>query len=855
MRVVETAARTLLGRITPMVGREWELRSIRSMFRSAVEEREARSILVTGAAGMGKSRLAHEAVRALRDEWPDVEVWTARGDSLRSSSALGLLGQIVHAASGVDEGDPIEARRRRLAERVAGLVPAHHAASMAEVLGEIAGVPFPEEESPALHAARRDSRLLNEQVRAAWEAMVAGACRAWPLLLVLEDLQWADAATMRLVGGALANLDRRPWAVLALARPEVHDTFPRLWDAHNVQEIRLAPLTRRAGEKLVHEALGDSVGADTVERIAAQADGNAFYLEELIRRVAEKGHLDGASAPPETVLAMVQARLEGLDGGTRRILRAASIFGEVFWAGGVQALLGGSEPQPGWVETLARRELVVIRNESHFAGERDLTFRHALLREGAYATLTEPDRLLGHALAAAWLEQRGEPDAVVLAQHFALARDDRLASRWYRAAAQQALHAADLDTGVARAERALALAEDDEGRLPCLTLLCDAHVWRHDWAAAAACAAALLPLTAPGSAAWLQALGWKQNAAMNLGQPDEAREAVDALLQVAAAPGTAGTLVPALMTTVLVLSLGARHREAARVLARMEAVVAAAPGPDQPDLLGPLEIARASVAGWGRGDPWTALREARAKPDRGGPWRDARHARFHSPFIAVSQLSLGLHAEAEAELRSLGPIAGDDAVTSRQELYLALVLIARGTLDEARALAEHRIAVGRARGGALGVTRAAEGRWLLGEAAARAGDLETAERELAASLPPLAASTLSWQAAAARLCEVRLARGHVREALSLDAELQASFLAAGGPGLRGTLLHLVHAEALEAAGDHAAAREALRAAWDDLQAKADRIDDPAVRRRFLEDVPENAALLARGRERLGLVLP
>ncbi len=541
VRVIETAARTLLGKVTPMVGREWELRTIRSMFRTVVEEREARAVLVTGAAGMGKSRLAHEAVTALRDDYPDAEVWTGRADPLRASSALGLLGNILHSAVGIHESDPIDARRTRVAERVLALVPAGDAAWMASVLGEVAGVPFPEDDDSQGHRTpRRDARVVNEQIRAAWEALVAGACRGWPLLLVLEDLQWADTATIRLLGTALANLERRPWGVLALARPEVHDTYPRLWNAQNLQEIRLAPLTRRAGERLVRETLGSSVGANTVERIAAQADGNAFYLEELIRRhhdgggskpppnppglspgaVGGGGGLHGG-ALPETVLAMVQARLEGLDAGTRRILRAASIFGEVFWAGGVTALLGGSEPQAGWIDVLVRRELVAMRPESRFAGERDVAFRHALLREGAYAMLTPGDRALGHRLAAAWLEQQGEPDAMVLAQHFEIGQDALRAGELYREAAEQALRVANFDAAVRRAKQALAHAEKEPAadRLACLDVLCEAHVWRGDSADVAACVDAILPLAPRGIRAVAAGAGAE---AGRRGQPEPA---------------------------------------------------------------------------------------------------------------------------------------------------------------------------------------------------------------------------------------------------------------------------------------------------------------------------------------------
>ncbi len=866
IRAAETAARTLLGKATPMVGREWELDAIRSTFRAVVEEPAARSVLVTGAAGMGKSRLAHEAVRALRDDYPDVQVWTGRGDPLRASSALGLLGQILRSAAGIQEGDPIETRRRRLADRVQALVPARDAAWMAGVLGEIAGVPFPDDERQAPRSARGDARLLNEQIRTAWEALLTGACRVWPLLLVLEDLQWADTATLRLLGAALSRLERRPWGVLALARPEVHDSSPRLWEAQSLQEIRLAPLARRAGERLVREALGSIVGAETASRLAAQADGNAFYLEELIRRVAEEGRAGRAprdpdedslepsaprtSAPPETVLAMVQARLEGLDAGTRRILRAASIFGEVFWAGGVEALLRGSQPQPGWVDLLAERELVAIQRENRFAGEPDLTFRHALLREGAYATLTAGDCLLGHALAAAWLAERGEPDAVVVAQHFAIAKNDERASHFYRLAATQALHAADLDSAVARAERALALAQDDAARLPCLTVLCEAYAWHHEWARAGAYADAVTALAPPGSAPWLQASSWKHSSKLSLGRAAELHAVMEALAAAEAAPGTGGDAhglaarLTALSSSVLGLGLSGQHRAAAAVVARMEAIVAAR-GAGEPGLRIPLALARAPVAAWGDGDPWTALQHALIVRHAS---RTVGQTRVSTLYVGVCQLALGLYAEAEAELEALGATDLEHEVAERRTTYLAQALLGRGAHDAARTVAQHKAERGRTSGNA---TLETEARWLLGETAAAAGDLQGAARALTESLPGLRGGPLVWQMAAARLCDVHLALGQIPEAVTLERELHASHVAAGGPGARGTLLQLVHALVLDATGERAAASEALRAARDHLRAVGGRIDDPAVRRRFLEDVPENARALALAREWLG----
>src|SRR5262249_48887340 len=156
---------------------------------------------------------------------------------------------------------------------------------------------------------------------------------------------------------------------------------------------------------------------EVVERVAARAAGNAFYLEELIRAEAE----GSGEAPPDTVLAMVQARLAALAPEARRVARAASIFGAVFWRAGISRLIGESaaaEQLDEAITKLVRRELIVQRVESRFPGRREYAFRHALVHDGVYDMLTEADRRLGHRLAGAWLEEVGETDQAVLAEHF-----------------------------------------------------------------------------------------------------------------------------------------------------------------------------------------------------------------------------------------------------------------------------------------------------------------------------------------------------------------------------------------------------------------------------------------------------
>src|SRR5262249_14097826 len=146
---------------------------------------------------------------------------------------------------------------------------------VAEFIGEILGTPFPDERSMILREARKDAQLMGDQVRRAWEDFLAAECSAQPVLLVLEDLHWGDLPTVRLVGGALGRLKDKPWTVLALARPEVHDKFPALWAERGVQELRLRELNRKASERLVRQVLGDEASPDMMNRLVTQADGNA----------------------------------------------------------------------------------------------------------------------------------------------------------------------------------------------------------------------------------------------------------------------------------------------------------------------------------------------------------------------------------------------------------------------------------------------------------------------------------------------------------------------------------------------------------------------------------------------------
>jgi len=292
---------------------------------------------------------------------------------------------------------------------------------------------------------------------------------------------------------------------LAFGRPDVRERFPDLWSERGVQEIRLGPLLPRAARSLVQTLLPEAP-EPVVERIGERAAGNAFALEELIR--AEDEGRGGEL--PETVLGLVEARLARLEPEARRVLRAASVFGETFWAGGVRALLGDRAAvidAGEWLEILVERELLTARESAAIPGERASRFRHALVREAAYSMLTEEDRALGHRLAAEWLEQAGEVDPFVLASHHDKGGERERAAEHYLAAARHALEGDDLEGALDRVERGIACGVEGTLRGELRMVECDAHRWRglHDRAARVGTEA--LAELRPGSAEWFTCAG------------------------------------------------------------------------------------------------------------------------------------------------------------------------------------------------------------------------------------------------------------------------------------------------------------------------------------------------------------
>lgn len=217
--------------------------------------------------------------------------------------------------------------------------------------------------------------------------------------------------------------------MLATAWPEAESLHPSFFALKNAQLIDLAPLGKRASERLARQLLGDETPADVVARVAELADGNAFLLEEIARHVASGSSL---SSLPGSAVAMVQARLAALPSDARRLLRAASVLGERFRADGVRAMGGTSADADGLtaaLEHLRQQELVLSAEDLREGGE-EWSFRHSLVRQAAYEMLTDDDRRMAHRVAAAWLSTQTGTDPAIVGTHYEQAGDLDAAAPW-----------------------------------------------------------------------------------------------------------------------------------------------------------------------------------------------------------------------------------------------------------------------------------------------------------------------------------------------------------------------------------------------------------------------------------------
>jgi hypothetical protein len=485
----------------PCFGRDRELGTLGALAAECIEEPVARAAILVGPPGIGKSSVLEEALARLPGE---ARTFRAETDADSAGVPFGVLGRLLRSAAGLSGTEAAETQYARIAALVGRYGKAAEAgrvlAGMAALAGSGVG---------AAHAAGAATVAAGaidaEAMRKSFEAFIHAATLAHPLVLAVEDLQWADVPSLRAIDSALRrhqSSDAAPLLVLGTARPEIESMYANLWTERAVQVLRLGDIGPRAALRLVRARLGPDADPALVEQVLAQGGGHAFFLEELARAAAE-GRSDFV---PESVVGMVGARLAAFEGEDRRILRAASVFGQRFPVAGVEALLGAGAAPRARLEALVEREVLRVDNDLAAAdGPATFAFAHALVREAAYAMLTDEDRRLGHRLAGLWLETRGAGEPLLLAHHFERGGELGRALDGYERAARDSLAAADLELALELADRAMALGPVGEAKGRMLAIAAEALQLLGDLDAAHARATVALPLLPTGTPDWYRA--------------------------------------------------------------------------------------------------------------------------------------------------------------------------------------------------------------------------------------------------------------------------------------------------------------------------------------------------------------
>jgi class 3 adenylate cyclase/tetratricopeptide (TPR) repeat protein len=410
---------------TPLVGRDRELELLQSALARVREERSPQLVTLVGMPGIGKSRLVYELMRAVEAE-PELVTWR-QGRSLPYGEGVSFwaLAEIVKAQAGILETDADEEAERKLADAVENVVGDAAEARWIErhlrLLVGLAG----EEALPL--GDRRDEAF------AAWRRFFEAIAARHPLVLVFENLHWADEGMFDFVDHLVEWASGVALLVVGTTRPELLERRPG-WGGsqHNALTISLSPLSDDETTRLIAGLLNRPLlSAETQAELLVRAGGNPLFAEQYVRVLAERA--DGEQLRlPESVQGLIAARLDALAPEEKSLLQDAAVVGEVFWLGAVVAL-GGLEHQRAQelLHELERKQFVRRGRRSSLAAETEYVFGHVLVREVAYGQMTRARRAETHVFAAEWLTSvigdRGD-HVEVLADHYTRALELRRAS-------------------------------------------------------------------------------------------------------------------------------------------------------------------------------------------------------------------------------------------------------------------------------------------------------------------------------------------------------------------------------------------------------------------------------------------
>ena len=439
-------------RETPFVGRTSELTALETAWARTLEERSAQLVTILGVPGIGKSRLADEFIASVEGE---ARVLRGRSLPYGAESGYGPFTQHVMQFAGIFDTDPIPVATQKLEEAVSRLVD-EGAGELAAHLAILAGL---------THDEVADRRTLFFAAR----RMVEDLAAEKPLVLVFEDIHWAEGGLLDLIETLASLLEHAPVLLLTMARPDLVDSSPS-WGSglRSYTALALDPLSSNSAEELALRLLGRETLNDNAARLAATSEGNPLFIEELAASVSE--HATSADDKlPTSVRSIIAARLDALPERERAVVLAASAIGKVFWAGAVERLHSDGQGIHDVLDSLEHRDLLRREPVSRIAGDAQYSFKHMLIREVAYETLPRARRRELHAAAAEFIEavagERSAEWAPILALHYRNADQPERAIAYLLMAAEQAGRGWAKDLAVDFYDRATQLMPPDDERL------------------------------------------------------------------------------------------------------------------------------------------------------------------------------------------------------------------------------------------------------------------------------------------------------------------------------------------------------------------------------------------------------
>jgi predicted ATPase/class 3 adenylate cyclase len=475
--------RGLEGVWSRLVGREEESRRLRQALSAAVSGGGCQRVTLTGEAGMGKSRLLGEFETWLESLPQPPRCLRGRASPEMRRHPNALLRDLFSFHLQLQESDPPSVVRDRMEDAFReALGPEDSSRGRAHLAGSLLGFDF--SDSPHVKGTPTDEQSRRARGLAALSEYFRALLSREPMVLFLEDIHWADDSALDLLERLLQTLAPERLLVLCTARPELFERRPE-WDLDPSHlRLELRPLSPADSHQLVAELLRkvEDIPPALHELVVSRAEGNPFYLEELIQMLLEEGVIlvDGerwrveprrltSLKVPSTLSGVLQARLDSLPVHEREILQRASVVGRIFWDEAL-ASMGREGAAPIAVHeallALQERELIFEQSSPAFAGTREYIFKHAIVREVAYDTVLKRERRAFHGRIAEWLLARGgersREHLGLIADHLEASGQAVRAAVYLRRAGEEALVLFANAEARSFLERALALTPETD---------------------------------------------------------------------------------------------------------------------------------------------------------------------------------------------------------------------------------------------------------------------------------------------------------------------------------------------------------------------------------------------------------